>query len=50
MCDIDTAADLFFAVTLPVPWRELTGTSGWSATQYVERISRLLRRALIAHP
>lgn len=47
---IDTAADLFFAVTLPSPWRELTGMSGWSATQYAERISQLLRRALIAHP
>lgn len=46
---VDTAADLFFAVTLPGPWRELTGTSGWSATQYAERISQLLRRALIAH-
>jgi hypothetical protein len=47
---IDTAADLFFAVTLPSPWRELTGASGWSAPQYAERISRLLRRALIARP
>jgi AcrR family transcriptional regulator len=47
---IDTAADLFFAVTLPGPWRELTGMSGWSAAQYAERISQLLRRALIAHP
>ena len=47
---VDTATDLFFAVTLPSPWRELTGMSGWSATQYAERISLLLRRALIAHP
>jgi AcrR family transcriptional regulator len=47
---VDTAADLFFAVTLPSPWRELTGTSGWPAAQYAERISQLLRRALIAHP
>jgi AcrR family transcriptional regulator len=46
---VDTAADLFFAITLPTPWRELTGMSGWSATQYAERISQLLRRALIAH-
>ena len=47
---VDTAADLFFAVTLPSPWRELTGTSGWSAAQYAERISRLLRRTFISHP
>lgn len=47
---VDTAADLFFAVTLAAPWRELTGTCGWSAGQYAERMSQLLRRALIAHP
>jgi AcrR family transcriptional regulator len=47
---IDTAADLFFAVTLAAPWRELTGTCGWSARQYAERMSQLLRRALITHP
>lgn len=44
---IDSAADLFFAVTMPSPWRELTGTCGWSAEQYTDRMSRLLRRALI---
>jgi len=47
---IDAAADLFFAVTLAAPWRELTGTCGWSARQYAERMSQLLRRALITHP
>jgi AcrR family transcriptional regulator len=47
---IDTAADLFFAVTLATPWRELTGTCGWSAGQYAERMSQFLRRALITHP
>ena len=45
---VDTATDLFFAVTLPGPWRELTGACGWSAGQYTERMSQLLRRALIA--
>jgi AcrR family transcriptional regulator len=44
---IDTAADLFFTVTMPSPWRELTGPCGWSASQYAERMSRLLRRTLI---
>lgn len=47
---VDTAADLFFAVTLATPWRELTGSCGWSAGQYAERMSQLLRRALITHP
>ena len=47
---IDTAADLFFAVTLATPWRELTGTCGWSARQYAERMSQFLRRALITRP
>ena len=47
---VDAAADLFFAVTLPTPWRELTGTCGWSASQYAERMSHFLRRALITHP
>jgi AcrR family transcriptional regulator len=46
---VDTAADLFYAVTLPTSWRELTGTRAWSAGQYAERMSQLLRRALIAH-
>jgi len=47
---VDAAADLFFAATLPAPWRELTGARGWSAKQYAERMSQLLRRALIARP
>jgi AcrR family transcriptional regulator len=44
----ETAADLFYAITLPTPWREVTSTRGWSAKQYAKRMSQLLRRALIA--
>jgi AcrR family transcriptional regulator len=44
---VDTAAELFFAVTMPSPWRELTGTCGWSASQYAKRMSQLLRSALV---
>jgi AcrR family transcriptional regulator len=44
---VDTASDLFFAVTLPGPWRELTAERGWSAKQYSHRMSQLLR-ALVA--
>ena len=46
---VDAAADLFAAVTMPSPWRELTGTCGWSAEQYANRISQLLRRTLTTH-
>ncbi len=45
---VDTAADLFFAVTLPAPWRELTGACGWSAEEYAQRMTQLLRGTLIA--
>jgi AcrR family transcriptional regulator len=44
---VDSAADLFFAVTLPGPWRELTGACGWSADQYAKRMSRFLHQALV---
>jgi AcrR family transcriptional regulator len=46
---VDAAADLFAAVTMPSPWRELTGTCGWSAGQYANRMSQLLRRTLTTH-
>jgi hypothetical protein len=45
---VDTAADLFYAVTLPSPWRELTGACGWTSGQYAKYMSQLLRSALIA--
>lgn len=46
---IDTAADLFAAVTMPSPWRELTGTCGWPTEQYATRMSQLPRRTLTTH-
>jgi AcrR family transcriptional regulator len=46
---VDSAAELFAAVTMPGPWRELTGTYGWSAQQYANRMSQLLRRTLTTH-
>ena len=46
---VDAAADLFAAVTMPSPWRELTGTCGWSAQHYANRMSQLLRRTLTTH-
>jgi AcrR family transcriptional regulator len=45
---VESATDLFAAVTMLAPWRELTEANGWSAEQYAERISKLLRTALVA--
>lgn len=46
--DVDTAADLLYAVTHFDSWRELTGELGWSDDHYVEAMSKLLGRALLA--
>ncbi len=43
----DTAADLFYAVTLPGPWRELTRELGWTGSQYVDGMTTMLSRALL---
>lgn len=45
---IDSATDVFSAVTMLGPWRELTEACGWSAEQYAGRMSKLVREALIA--
>jgi hypothetical protein len=45
---IDSATDVFAAVTMLGPWRELTEACGWSAEQYAERMSQLVREALVA--
>ncbi|MEN8041959.1 MAG: TetR/AcrR family transcriptional regulator [Actinomycetota bacterium] len=45
---VDAAADLFYAVTLPGPWRELTRELGWSDEQYIEGMSGFLQRALLS--
>ena len=44
---IDSATDVFAAVTMLAPWRELTEACGWSARQYATRMSGLIRRALV---
>ena len=45
---IDSATDLFSAVTMLGPWRELTEACDWSAEQYAERMSKFVREALVA--
>ncbi|MEO5698814.1 MAG: TetR/AcrR family transcriptional regulator [Burkholderiaceae bacterium] len=44
----DAAADLLYALTLPGPWRELTRELGWTQSQYVDAMSSLLGKALLA--
>jgi AcrR family transcriptional regulator len=45
---VDSAADLFAAVTMLGPWRELTDACGWSTEDYTERVSAFVRGALVA--
>ena len=47
---IDSATDVFAAVTMLGPWRELTEACRWSAEQYAERMSTFVREALVAGP
>jgi AcrR family transcriptional regulator len=44
---IDTAVDLIYVVTMPGPWRELTRELGWTAEQYTQNLTRLIRNALL---
>jgi AcrR family transcriptional regulator len=45
---VDSATDLFAAVTMLGPWRELTEACGWTAEQYARRMSKLVHDALVA--
>ena len=47
-CPPEAAADLLYALTLPGPWRELTRELGWEQSQYVNAMSWLLGKALLA--
>ena len=47
---IEAAADLFYAITLPGVWRELTTVLGWMSDVYRERMTRFLSRALTSSP
>ncbi|MPZ73083.1 MAG: TetR family transcriptional regulator [Nitriliruptorales bacterium] len=46
---VDTAAALSYTLTMPGPWRELTGELGWSPEMYAENIIKLLRRSLLSN-
>lgn len=45
--DIAVAADLFYALTLPAVWREVTRELGWTQKKYVQQFSVFLERALL---
>jgi len=45
---VEAATELAFTVTLPGPWRVLTGVFGWSTERYAADIARMLERALLA--
>jgi AcrR family transcriptional regulator len=45
---IDSATDVFAAVTMLGPWRKLTEACDWSAEQYAELMSKFVREALVA--
>lgn len=47
---VGVASDLFYAVTLPTVWREVTQELGWSSDEYVDRFTAFLRNALLREP
>jgi AcrR family transcriptional regulator len=44
---VEAAADLLYVVTMPGPWRELTRELGWTAEQYTQYLTRLVRSAFL---
>jgi AcrR family transcriptional regulator len=44
---VEAVVDLIYVVTMPGPWRELTRELGWTAEQYTQNLTRLIRSALL---
>jgi AcrR family transcriptional regulator len=44
---VDTAVELLYVVTMPGAWRELTRELGWTAEDYTQNLTRLVRSALL---
>lgn len=44
----EDAGDLIYAVTLPGPWRTMTGVLGWSQARWAERVTSQLERSILA--
>jgi AcrR family transcriptional regulator len=47
---IETAADYFYAALSIPSWESLTIECGWSSEEYVERVTRAVKGALLATP
>jgi AcrR family transcriptional regulator len=47
---VEAAADLLYVITMPGPWRELTRQLGWTADQYTQNLTRLIRSVLTERP
>jgi AcrR family transcriptional regulator len=45
---VDTAVHLIYVVTMPGPWRELTRELGWTAEQYTQHLTRLVRSSVLS--
>jgi AcrR family transcriptional regulator len=46
-CNVDTAVDLIYAVTMPGTWRELTRELGWTNEQYSEHVTEMVERTFL---
>ena len=44
---VDAAVELLYVVTMPGPWRELTRELGWTAEEYTQHLTRLVRGSLL---
>jgi AcrR family transcriptional regulator len=44
---VDVAVELIYVVTMPGAWRELTRELGWTAEQYTQHLTRLIRSAFL---
>jgi len=43
---VDAAVELLYVVTMPGPWREFTRELGWTAEEYTQHLTRLVRSSL----
>ena len=44
---VDAAVELLYVVTMPGPWREFTRELEWTAEEYTQRLTRLVRGSLL---
>jgi AcrR family transcriptional regulator len=44
---VNAAVDLIYVITMPGAWRELTRELGWTAEQYTQHLTRLVRSSVL---